>query len=299
MTVKSCLYALGALAGLLMLPGCAIRQQAYYVSPFNGNNNEYLTLPTHRDTTHSALYASLSFSTGHANDFHTDHFWSAHTGIYAAHQVGLVQFYYGLNLDLGTYAMGQWAVDTAPPTYYGRANTDLPYAANLNTYSGSHFFGGAGFRGGFDCSLPLGGAEWRFMGVETSITREFGNYLAVRKEMADSIATLINRDPLFTTIGLTSELVIYGPQGEGGVRIAYGWALGNRYSNPGVFDNESGKFLHFTYFNCSFHCTYRRLTGFIQMNEATKAFGGVAGVNYRLWTGRTKPLRAIAGNRAP
>ena len=279
MTQKSFLYLVLVVTGL---PGCAIHRQAYYVSPFNGNSNEYHTLPKRNDSTHTALYSSLVFFTGNANDFGTDRFWSIHSSIYAAHQYDLIQFHYGLNLSLGSYTMGKWAVDTSRPSYYSpSSNVDLPYAAQVNSYSGNYFFGGVGFQGGINGVIPMGGAEWRFLGVETSLTQEFGNYLAVRKQMPDSIANLINRDPLFTTLGLNSELVVYERRDEWGVRMAFGWALGSAYSNPGIYDNESGKSLHYTYWNLSFHYTYRRLTGYLQLSQATKASAQVFGVNYR------------------
>jgi hypothetical protein len=286
MTPKSYLYLVLAVASLPTLPGCAIHRQAYFVSPFNGNNTEYHTLPTLADSTHSVVYSSLSFSSGSANDFGTDHFWSIHTSAYAAHQYGLFQFHYGLNLTLGDYTMGKWAVDTPAPGYYSSsANVDLPYAAQVNNYSGSHFFGGVGFQGGFNGVVPIGRAEWRFLGVETSLTQEFGNYLAVRRQMPDTIANLIIRDPLFATIGLNSEIVAYTREGEFGFRWGYGWALGSHYSNPGVYDNQSGTSLRYTYYNFSFHYTYRQLTAYLQLNEATKASGVLLGVNYRLWAG--------------
>lgn len=290
MTQKSSLYlgarALLAYAGLLMLPGCAIHRQAYFVSPFNGNNTEYHTLPTMIDSVHTALYSSLSISPGSANDFGTDHYLSGKASIYVAHQVGYFQFHYGLNLSLGNYSMGMWQVDTS---YYRRSsNTDLPHAAQVNSYSGDHFFGGIGFEGGVNLVVPMGGAEWRFLGVETSVTQEFGNYLAVRRQMPDSIANLINRDALFATIGLNTEVVIYERDGEWGWRVGFGWPLGSAYSSPGVFDNATGRFLHYKYFNFSFHYTHKRITGYGQLNLATKESGGVFGANYRLWGGGKK-----------
>jgi hypothetical protein len=294
MARKSDLYLLLAVAGLPILPGCAIHRQAYYVSPFNGNNNEYQPLPTQVDG-HSALYSSMAFSSGQTNDLGTDHYWSLNTSVCAAHQFGLLQFHYGANLSLGSYTMGKWYVDSVRRSIYGYnpPSDDLPYASQLNTRSGPHFFGGVGFLGGINGNLPFEVGEWRFLGVETSLAHEFGDYLAVRRQMPDSIATLINRNPLFATIGLNTELVLYGRHGEAGFRFAYGWALGPEYSNPGIHDNTTDKTLHFTYFNASFHYTYRQITGFVQVTDATKSSGIVLGINYRLWAS-AKPKRVEA-----
>jgi hypothetical protein len=266
------------------MSGCVIRQ-AFFVSPFNGNNFEYHSIPKVGDSIHAAVYSSLSYSVGSANDFGTDYLWSLHTSVYAAHQYDHLQFHYGLGLTLGTYTMGTWRVDTGYGGYSLTPNTALPGAAQVNTYSGPHYFGGVGFQGCFNGVTPIWRGEWRYLGLETSVTREFGNYLAVRKQMPDSIATLINRSPLFATVGLTSELIGHVRRGEFGFKWGFGWALGHSYSNPGIVDNGSGDALHYVYFNFTFHYTYRQFTSYLQYNDATKAKLIFLGVNYRLWAG--------------
>ncbi|HLX67124.1 MAG TPA: hypothetical protein VKR41_09015 [Puia sp.] len=284
MTIKRYLYlVLGT--GVATLPGCIVRQ-AFFVSPFNGNNLEYHPIPKAGDSIHAAGYSSLSYSNGSANDFGTDYLWSLHLSVHAAHQYNHVQFHYGLGLTLGDYTMGRWRVDTGYRGYSFTPNTALPTAAQLNSYSGRYSFGGVGFQGGINGVMPFSRGEWRYLGVETSVTREYGNYLAVRKQMPDSIATLINRNPTFATVGMTTEIVGHVRSGEFGFKWALGWALGHRYSNPGIVDNTNGDPLRYMYFNFTFHYTYRQLTSYLQFNDATKARLIFAGVNYRLWAGR-------------
>lgn len=285
MTKKSYLYLLPAVATLPLLTGCVVRQ-AYFVSPFNGNNLEYHTIPKIGDSAHAAVFSSLSYSTGSANDYGTDYLWSLHTSIYAAHQYDHLQFHYGLGLTLGDYTMGTWRVDTGYRPYYSiTPNTALPTAVQVNRYSGRHSFGGVGFQGGINGVTPFRNGEWRYLGIETSVAQEYGNYLAVRKQMPDSIATLINRSPVFATFGLNTEIIGHDRHGEFGFKWAFGWALGHSYSNPGIVDNTNGDALHYTYFNFTFHYTYRQFTSYLQFNDATKARLIFLGVDYRLWAG--------------
>jgi hypothetical protein len=281
MTRSGCLILLSVLSVVLLGAGCAPMQQAYYVSPFNGNNSEYHPIPRQDDTAHAALYAGTSFFKGSANNNNTDDYWGMHTSLFAAHSYSHIQFYYGGNLSLGNFHMGHWPYSTTVPSIYNLganyANTD-----QLNTYAGGHSFGGAGFAGGINGVIPIGIGEWRVLGVETSVTHEFGNYLSVRKRMPDSIATQIIRDATFATVGLSSELVAHLRDGELGFRWAYGWSLGQNYLSSGILDNTTQSDVHYTYFNFSFHYTYQRLTAFVQFNQATKSSGGQAGICFRL-----------------
>jgi hypothetical protein len=284
MRKKRYLYLVPVFAGLSMLPGC--KNQAYFfVSPFNGNNLEYQPIPKLGDSIHTAIYSSLTYSSGSANYTGNDDLWSLHSSIHAAHQYDNVQFHYGLGLTLGSYTMGRWEVDTTPypPTYSGPPyNNAMAPAIQLNAYSGPHFFGGVTFQGGINGVMPIEHGEWRYLGIETSVTQEFGNYLAVRKQLPDSIVTLLNRSPLFATVGINTELVGHTRQGEFGFKWALGYALGHLYSNPGV-DDGNGNPLRYKYFNFTFHYTYRRFTSYVQINSATYANTVFLGLDYRLW----------------
>ncbi|HET6255920.1 MAG TPA: hypothetical protein VFE32_17720 [Puia sp.] len=287
MIKKSYLYLVLAAASLPLLPGCVVRQ-ALFVSPFNGNNLEYHPIPRVNDSVHMALYSSLTYSNGSANDFGTDYLWSFHSSVFAAHQYDNFQFHYGVGLTLGKYMMGTWRVDTGYRGYTLSPNTALPTAVQVNTYSGPHSFGGVGFQGGINGVMPVWEGEWRYLGLETSVTQEFGNYLAVRKRMPDSIATLINKSPLFATLGITTELITHVHHGDVGFKWTFGWALGHAYSNPGLINNTNGDRLSYTYFNFTFHYTYRQFTGYLQYDNATKARLILLGVDYRLWAGAKK-----------
>jgi len=93
---------------LLVLPGCKVQQEALYVSPFNGNNEDYHPLPQRTDSVHTAVYVHGSYIAGAANDKGTDYFSGGRAGIFVAHHFGLFQCYYGVDLSLGTYHLGRW-----------------------------------------------------------------------------------------------------------------------------------------------------------------------------------------------
>ena len=209
------------LLALFWLSGCYVRQ-AYYVSPFNGNTGAYHSLPTVKDSIRSAVYTRAIFFTGGANDNLTDHLNGFTGGIYTAHHLGILQFYYGADLTLGGFYLGKW--DTIMPSLAPPSSTPVllrsvpsgppPTAVALNSLSKGYFFGGTTFSGGLKLVIPFRRAEWRILGVEATTTQEFGKYLSLRKKMPDSLATLIIRDNAYTTLGVTTELLGHTRHGE-------------------------------------------------------------------------------------
>ena len=274
---------LAAPAAALLISGCSTPKQAYYVSPFNGNNSEYHPIPKQGDSVHAAVYGNFSFFKGNANYSGIDDYWGMNSSVYAAHSYTNLQFYYGATLSLGSYDMGHWTGAQPTPGGYTSGNPE-----QLNLLTGGHSFGGLGFQGGINAVIPIPIGEWRLLGVETSVMHEFGNYLSVRQHMPDSIATMVIRSATFATVGASSELVGHTREGEFGFRWSYGVALGNEYINPGVYDLSSGSTLHYTYFTFSFHYTYQRMTGFLMLNQATKSSGWQTGVNFQLWGAKRK-----------
>ena len=269
--------------GLFLLPGCLlpIPQHAYYVTPLNGNNEGYHPLPLREDTVQTAVYAGGSFFTGAANEEGTDYFNGGRLSLSVAHHYGMFQFYYGLDGTLGSYTLGRWdsgytntlfPLRTAPPVH----------ADILNRYSGPRTFGSAGFQTGVNAVVPVRGGEWRFLGLETSLNREFGDYLSFRKRLPDSLVSLDIRSSFVGTFGISSERVGRTRHGEFGFRLAYGWMLGTAYRNLHIYDDVSARYLRYRYFTFSFHYTYERYTGFMLLNAATKASSIQVGVQYRL-----------------
>jgi hypothetical protein len=275
----------GLLAGALFsLPGCLfpIPQHAYYVSPLNGNNETYHPLPLREDSAHTAFYANANFFAGSANEQGTDYFNGGRLSLSAAHHFDMLQFYYGVDGTLGSYHLGHWHDGYTGPLIGGYP-TSAPRNANiLNSYSGPRTFGCAGFQAGINGVIPVRQGEWRFLGLETSLNREFGDYLSFRKNLADSLASLNIRNPFFTSLGLTSEVVGRTRHGEFGIRLAKGWVLGSAYQRSNVFDDLSAHYLRYNYFNGSFHYTYDRYTGYFQVDGGTKGSSIQVGLQFRL-----------------
>ena len=271
-----CLFTLLALAGL---PGCYLRQ-AFYVSPFNGNTADYHTQPMVRDSARSAVYVSGTYFTGGANDNHTDYYNAFHTEVYRSHHGKFLQGFYGLDLTLGDFATGRW--DTTLHNNWNPRYGPPVNAVALNHFAGHRFFGGTGFNGGMNLVMPFRNGEWRYIGLETSLRREFGDYLSFRKQLPDSVATMIVRNNFYGTMGLSSEICLQIRDGELGFRLATGWVLGGDYNYLSIYNNATGGPLRFHYTSFSFHYSHQQYTGFLQTNFATKALALHLGINYRL-----------------
>jgi hypothetical protein len=277
--------ALGLVMATL-LPGCIIHQQAFYVSPFNGNSEGYHTQPLHTDSAHTAVFARANYFSGAANDNGTDNISGANASIYVAQHQGMLQWYYGLDATLGSYHLGTWDTGYSSPYFFGRT---LPpgHAQLLNDYSGSKTFGGAGFSGGINAVTPMGQGEWRFLGIETALHQEFGDYLHFRRKIPDSLVSFIVRKPFFGTMGLTSEWVFRTVHGDFGFRIAGGWTLGPSYNNITIDDSLGFQRLHYSYFGFSAHYTYDRWTIWYRGESARKGSSNQIGFTWRLGRPRT------------
>jgi hypothetical protein len=168
----------------------------------------------------------------------------------------------------------------------------VPFNADiLNSYSGSHFFGAAGFHGGANIVLPMASGEWRVIGLEGSFNHEFGKYLDIRQQLPDTVASIIAHGANYGTLGIYTELTGNTKNGEFGFRMGLGRALGQPYWNPNVFDYKSAHYIKYGYFTMTAHYTYYRYTLFGQLNFATKSDGASIGVAFRLNRPRTAPSR--------
>jgi hypothetical protein len=269
-----------------LLSGCAYQfhSQAFYVSPFNGNSGEYHPLPLLADSGKTAFYAQAAFFSGSANVNQNDRVAGGNASLYWTHRIGWFQCFSGVGLTLGDYDARRWDSNhNWSPTMTPPANS-----TQLNTYTGHHLFGATGFSGGIDFVIPLGGgSEWRIVGMETNLQREFGAYYRFRAKLPDSLATLDIRDRFFGTVGVTSEFVIKGKNGEWGFRVSQGWAIGAPYRNPTAYDSIWARPLQYHYGNVTAQCTFGRSTVYFQVDGGTKCNTGHLGFVYRLTRRRT------------
>jgi len=172
--------------------------------------------------------------------------------------------YYGGGLVLGEYKFNH---------YQGNYHSDIIDFQTLDQYAGNYFFGAAGLNAGMDLVIrfPLGG-DWRLIGVETSVYKDFGEYFSMRKQLPDTAATSIARGNSIATIGFYSEIVDKTNYGSFAVKGSGGWMLGKDYHG----------ILNYGYFSFSLAPTIKRWTPYLQANFATKAASAMAGVNYRI-----------------
>ncbi len=274
------------LAVSTLLTGCYARQQAIYVSPYNGSSQEYHTLPLQKDSAHTGVYARASFFGGGANANYTDHVSGASASVEVAQHGGMFQWYYGLNGSLGSYKLGKWSDGFSGFPFGDLGNYSLitippATAKQLDAYGGPKTFGGGGISAGVNCVIPMGQGEWRFLGLETAMHQELGDYLHFRKKLPDSLATYIVRRALFGTAGLSTEFICRTRQGEFGFRLAHGWVLGAPYTNAGIYDSVAAQPLTFRYSNFSFHYTFQRYTIFYQLEDGKKSLTERVGLTYR------------------
>jgi hypothetical protein len=260
---------------LFSLAGCV--RQNYFLSPFQANTPTYHSMPQLSEHAHTANYISGNFAKGSANKG-DDRVFDFKGEFYRAHSFGIFEAYYGAELALGNYIVSQ----QRPPTNSAR---DSFITNVLNKGIGNKFFGGYGFNGGISMVVPAnyGRGEWRAIGIETSLTNEFGQYLLFRKQLPDSVATANMNYSFFPTIGITSEFISNGKKGSIGYKIAAGWCLRkeNAHYNPdftGEIPSRNAGYLSQTLF-------FTFLTGStlsIQLTGGSHAFFINAGYIYRM-----------------
>jgi hypothetical protein len=230
-------------------------------------NNPYRTIPLQSDSMRSAFYVSAVFSDAATNDWGHDYSYAFQTNFSASHNFKNVQAYYGAGFMMGEYKLN---------TYYPEGSDPSVDAPILNNYAGKISFGAIGFNGGMDVVIPLrGGGEWRVIGLETSVYREFGDYVAVRKQLPDSAATFIARKNSFATIGGYTEIADKTRYGQFGIKFSLGTILGKEYHDV----KDIGNYAYFTF---ALAPTIRKWTPYVQTNLATKASSILLGLNYRV-----------------
>ncbi len=189
-----------------LLQGCVITSQSYYLSPQNANSNPYHTIPMISDSIKGATYGSFVYTPGNANYQGSDRLWSLQTSIYRSNNFGRVQAYYGANITLGSYRVGEFynIIYRYDPTIFGPVSNPIDTIYHIPP--SYQTFGSYGVSGGLNYVIPFKKGEWRALGIETSLQNEFGNYAGFRNSLPDTAATVIFRKRFTGTIGLYTDL---------------------------------------------------------------------------------------------
>ena len=260
-----------AIALILLIVGCGgciQYRKAYYASPINELSNAYTSIPLHADSLKSAYYLNSVVSAGGANDWGHDNTFSIQTTLSGANNFRHFQAFYAAGFLLGNYEM---------KPFDSSRNDRTVKPAILNQFVGKKFFGGIGISGGANVvgTFPHGSSEVRF-GIETSLFKEFGHYLEIRKKLPDSAATYIITSDVFCTAGGHLELVPKMKWGSLAFKLSWGTVLGHQYHG------SKAAALDYVYYNISLAPTIKRWTPYFQANFATMSNNVLFGLNYRL-----------------
>jgi len=266
---------------LSLISSCYYRQ-AYFLSPQNANTNPYHAIPMKKDSLKSAVFAGASFFHGSANDRGADQVYGFQGSLHRSNNFSIFQAYYGANLSLGSYQVTDYY-------NYGRGyGYPNPYDSAIHIPGAGCFFGSYGVSGGINIVVThqhrtkYRHSEWRILGIETSLQKEFGKYSEWRDKLPDSAAEIILRKHFSAYLGLYTEWIWTNRhKTEVGFKIGLGTDLnpGSSYSNYYYYRPY---ILPLYCFSITYHVTKARYTGFMQTNFGTYATNFQIGLSYRL-----------------
>ena len=247
-------------------------ERSFLQSPLQGNTFTYHTMPVASDSVRSSIYVNGALSLGSMNDRLRDNLYSFQAGLHRSHALHALRMNYGATMAVGSYNL-------SPNSYYNYLPAGTP------AVTGGTFFGAGGLYGGISAARRMGRrGEWRYIGMESSLFREFGDYYTFRKNLPDSAADEIDRKHYIGSLGITTEFVFKGRSGtKFGIKLAAGSFLRQlKYLN-----GQRGTYqypLHddLLYFSNTYHFNFKRNTTFFQFNVATHAVHFQVGYNYRL-----------------
>lgn len=251
-----------------------IRTRTIFRAPYTNQQNTYHVMPVLTDEKKTAHYLTASPTMGGMNDYLNDEIYILQGKWHVSHQFGSnLQGYFGLHGSAGLY-------DISSSAYNLEYDPNTGNPMEFKGPKGNKFTGSFGSTAGMAVVIPLGTrAEWRVIGVESSIGREFGDYYKARRSLPDSVIDIADRRNLHVTLGGFTEW-IFKPRNPD-IRLGYQLAIGSSLHR---LRNPVNDFYNFTpyYVNNTFHFTVRRTTGIARLS-AGPFFGAVQlGVSYRL-----------------
>jgi len=248
---------------------------SYFYSPTISSSNPYHAIPLQSDSTKGATYVSGIITLGGANESLRDNAFSFQGRIHRSNNFGNFQAYYGANLTLGVYHVSEF------DNYYHSYSYPY-YDSNYHYYSSNNFFGSYGFNGGINAVISLPRGEWRPIGIETSVQREFGSYYSFRKNLPDSAANGIFKKNTTGTIGIYTDIIHKSRHGaEFGYKLSFGFVINPSSDYAHVYNpNAVGALV---YISNTLHLTKGNVTGFAQINLGNAYAANVQlGINYQL-----------------
>jgi hypothetical protein len=264
---------------LVMLSLTSCITSSYYMSPFSSSSDPYHAIPLKSDSVKSASYAGGIFTVGGANINWNDPVYSFQANIYRAHNFGHFQAYYGVGGNIGNYHVERYENYVDDPNAPGAGSRIIP--------ENNYVFAGAHFNGGINAVIPFrNGGEWRVIGLETSVQKEFGDYANFRRNLKDSMADYVLKKTTTATFGFATDIIGRSRHGaQFGYKVAWGTVLNpnSDYSREDPNRNINPLF----YFSQTLHLTKGPVTGFAQVNMGSYAGSFQFGMIYQLGRKRT------------
>jgi hypothetical protein len=266
---------------LLLFSSCLEHRQGMYLSPMDSQAIPYHTIPFHSDSLKSAVYGSLVYTAGTANDKGKDWIHAGQASIYRSHNLGSFQAYYGASITLGTYGLTDFYNSQYTPGEAGLiGGGDQPIDSFYHIPGNKYSYGSYGISGGINGVKSSGRTEWRYLGFETSWQKEFGDYYSFRKNLPDSAANIIFRNNLTGIIAIyTDALWSNQHMTQFGFKFSLSMLV-NPENNYTRFNTYS--IFPVSFFSTTFHITAKQFTGFMQGNFGTKAASFQIGTSYRI-----------------
>jgi hypothetical protein len=253
----------------LLLTSC-IEQQVIFLSPYPNIQTSYNATPLLRDSMRVANYGSVGFTNGSSNDNLSDRLFIAHLKFHQSLLVGKnVQFFYGLQGSAGSYKVN-WADYYSYPYYVD--------PVRLHALEGGRFTGSAGLLGGVSLVIPMGHRfEWKVIGVEGSVSKEFGDYQSFRENIPDSLVTMVDRKSLPGSVGGFTEFNFALKNKKSmGMKFGLGSGLTTLDSKVQYYNR-----INTMYYIMGYHFTIDRYTGYFQGRFGDYFAGFLCGVSYR------------------
>ena len=235
---------------------------SYLLSQLHTDSHPYYTIPVKSDSIKSATYVNAHFTTGAANYDLRDNTYDFQGSFSRSHNFGHFQAYYAANIILGDYDLHDYS------------NNNISYPQQ------NKYFGAYGFNGGIDLAETIDrhGSEFR-IGAESSLQREFGDYLAFRKSLPDSAIDILDKEKFVKTLGIYVEII--KKMRSSGNELGYKLGVGSSAVSRKHYQGDSSQ-INPTYFTNTFHFTRNSFTTFAQFNVGTKDVSFQIGGSYRL-----------------
>jgi hypothetical protein len=239
---------------LFFLAGCA--STSIYQSPYTYTQNSYHVLPVSTDTKVTTNYFSINHNLALIN---TD-----------ADFVSLMQVKWHQALKLGTSVQAYYGANFNAGLYFRSGGSYYIEQPELNQKD--MFTAAAGATGGLVFTAPFSDRfEWRVVGIEGSVSKEFGRYMDFRNKSPDSLYYYSDKNSTPSTLGGFTELVFKARNGR--LRFGYQFAAGSALHRIDSYYNPYDDFTPY-YINNTFQFTADRYTGYFQIRTGTY-YGGV------------------------